>query len=190
MEHKTVGFAVCGSFCTHHRAMEALEAVKARYDHVIPIVSEVVADTDTRFGTAHDLMREMERICDHRVIATQKEAEPIGPKGLLDLLIIAPCTGSTLGKLACGIADNLLLTTYLSARCPVAVAPAMDLDMFAHSATQENLRILRSRGVRIVEPAEGELASGLSGKGRMAEPADIVAFVEDLLSEKKKEPAR
>ena len=91
MEHKTVGFAVCGSFCTHHRAMEALEAVKARYDHVIPIVSEVVADTDTRFGTAHDLMREMERICDHRVIATQKEAEPIGPKGLLDLLIIAPC---------------------------------------------------------------------------------------------------
>lgn len=106
MEHKTVGFAVCGSFCTHHRAMEALEAVKARYDHVIPIVSEVVADTDTRFGTAHDLMREMERICDHRVIATQKEAEPIGPKGLLDLLIIAPCTGSTLGKLACGIADT------------------------------------------------------------------------------------
>ena len=63
MEHKTVGFAVCGSFCTHHRAMEALEAVKARYDHVIPIVSEVVADTDTRFGTAHDLMREMERNC-------------------------------------------------------------------------------------------------------------------------------
>ena len=106
MEHKTVGFAVCGSFCTHHRAMEALEAVKARYDHVIPIVSEVVADTDTRFGTAHDLMREMERICDHRVIATQKEAEPIGPKGLLDLLIIAPCTGSTLGKLACGIYDT------------------------------------------------------------------------------------
>ena len=88
--------------------------------------------------------------------------------------------------MAHGIADNLLLTTYLSARCPVAVAPAMDLDMFAHSATQENLRILRSRGVRIVEPAEGELASGLSGKGRMAEPTDIVAFVEALLSEKKK----
>lgn len=87
MEHKTVGFAVCGSFCTHHRAMEALEAVKARYDHVIPIVSEVVADTDTRFGTAHDLMREMERICDHRVIATQKEAgahRPQGPAGPAD----------------------------------------------------------------------------------------------------------
>ena len=92
-----------------------------------------------------------------------------------DCLLIAPATANTLGKMAHGIADNLLLTTYLSARCPVAVAPAMDLDMFAHSATQENLRILRSRGVRIVEPAEGELASGLSGKGRMAEPTDIVA---------------
>ncbi len=103
-----------------------------------------------------------------------------------DCLLIAPATANTLGKMAHGIADNLLLTTYLSARCPVAVAPAMDLDMFAHSATQENLQILRSRGVRIVEPAEGELASGLSGKGRMAEPADIVAFVEALLSEKKK----
>ncbi|MDE8722023.1 flavoprotein, partial [Alistipes putredinis] len=86
-----------------------------------------------------------------------------------DCLLIAPATAKTLGKMAHGIADNLLLTTYLSARCPVAVAPAMDLDMFAHSATPENLRILRSRGVRIVEPAEGELASGLSGKGRMAE---------------------
>ena len=106
MEHKTVGFAVCGSFCTHHRAMEALEAVKARYDHVIPIVSEVVADTDTRFGTAHDLMREMERICDHRVISTVKTAEPIGPQRLLDLLIICPCTGNTLAKLASGITDT------------------------------------------------------------------------------------
>ena len=106
MEHKTVGFAVCGSFCTHHRAMEALEAVKARYDHVIPIVSEVVADTDTRFGTAHDLMREMERICDHRVISTVKAAEPIGPQKLLDVLVIAPCTGNTLGKMAAGITDT------------------------------------------------------------------------------------
>ena len=107
-----------------------------------------------------------------------------------DCLLIAPATANTLGKMAHGIADNLLLTTYLSARCPVAVAPAMDLDMFAHSATQENLRILRSRGVRIVEPAEGELASGLSGKGRMAEPAEIAAYVGTLLAaenpEKKK----
>ena len=103
-----------------------------------------------------------------------------------DCLLIAPATANTLAKMACGIADNLLLTTYLSARCPVAVAPAMDLDMYAHAATQQNLRTLAERGVRIVEPAEGELASGLTGKGRMAEPDTIAAFVGDLLDEKKK----
>ena len=103
-----------------------------------------------------------------------------------DCYLIAPATANTLAKMAGGIADNLLLTTYLSARCPVVAAPAMDLDMYAHAATQQNLRTLAERGVRIVEPGEGELASGLSGKGRMAEPAEIAAFVGDLLREKKK----
>lgn len=103
---KTIGFAVCGSFCTHTKAMEALEQVRARWRNVVPIVSECTADTDTRFGTAHDLMREMERICDRRVISSIKAAEPIGPKKLLDLLIIAPCTGNTLGKLAAGVTDT------------------------------------------------------------------------------------
>jgi dipicolinate synthase subunit B len=106
LEDKTVGFAVCGSFCTHAKAMEALEQVKARFARVVPIVSEASAGTDTRFGTAHDLMREMERICDRRVISDIKAAEPIGPQKLLDLLIIAPCTGNTLGKLAAGITDT------------------------------------------------------------------------------------
>ena len=103
-----------------------------------------------------------------------------------DCYLIAPATANTLAKMACGIADNLLLTTYLSARCPVVVAPAMDLDMYAHEATQQNLRTLAARGVRIVEPEEGELASGLQGKGRMAEPDRIAAFVGGLLDEKKK----
>ena len=103
-----------------------------------------------------------------------------------DCYLIAPATANTLAKMATGVADNLLLTTYLSARCPVVVAPAMDLDMYAHPATQQNLRTLAERGVRIVEPGEGELASGLSGKGRMAEPDAIAAFVGDLLAEKKK----
>lgn len=103
-----------------------------------------------------------------------------------DCYLIAPATANTLAKMAHGIADNLLLTTYLSARCPVAVAPAMDLDMYAHTATQANLQTLRERGVRIIEPAEGELASGLTGKGRMAEPELIAAFVGELLHEKKK----
>ena len=103
-----------------------------------------------------------------------------------DCLLIAPATANTLAKMAAGIADNLLLTTYLSARCPVAIAPAMDLDMYAHPATQQNLRTLAGRGVHLIDPAEGELASGLTGKGRMADPERIAAFVEELLREKKK----
>ena len=103
-----------------------------------------------------------------------------------DCYLIAPATANTLAKMAAGIADNLLLTTYLSARCRVVVAPAMDLDMYAHPATQENLQRLVARGVGLIEPEEGALASGLTGKGRMAEPARIAAFVGELFSEKKK----
>lgn len=105
-EQLRVGFACCGSFCTMARAMVALEAVAARYAQVVPIVSETVAATDTRFGNAHDFMREMERICDRRVIATVKDAEPIGPKKLLDVLVVCPCTGNTLAKLAHGVTDT------------------------------------------------------------------------------------
>lgn len=98
-----------------------------------------------------------------------------------DCYLIAPATANTLAKMTVGIADNLLLTTYLSARCPVVIAPAMDLDMYAHATTQENLRRLAERGVKIIEPASGELASGLSGKGRMAEPDEIAACVREML---------
>lgn len=102
-----------------------------------------------------------------------------------DLYIIAPATANTIGKMAHGIADNLLLTTYLSAKCPVMIAPAMDLDMFRHTAMQHNLDILRSYGNLIVEPGEGELASGLVGKGRMAEPEDILKFIHDYFNKQK-----
>lgn len=103
-----------------------------------------------------------------------------------DCYLIAPATANTIAKMAHGIADNLLLTTYLSARCRTVVAPAMDCDMFAHPATQANLDTLRSRGAAVIDSHEGELASGLSGKGRMAEPEAIVRFVDEILSEKKK----
>ena len=86
--------------------MAALEDLRRHWRNIVPIVSECTAATDTRFGNAHDLMREMERICDRRVISTIQAAEPIGPKKLLDLLIIAPCTGNTLGKLAAGVTDT------------------------------------------------------------------------------------
>ena len=103
-----------------------------------------------------------------------------------DLYLIAPATANTMAKMATGTADNLLLTSYLSARCPVAVAPAMDLDMYAHVATQRNMEQLKNDGVHIVEPGSGFLASGLVGKGRMAEPEQIVEAVKAILTEKKK----
>ena len=99
-----------------------------------------------------------------------------------DAYLIAPATANTIGKMANGIADNLLLTTYLSAKCPVFVAPAMDLDMYAHPATQRNLETLRAAGCRVIEPASGELASGLDGKGRMEEPENIVRCLDDFFT--------
>ncbi|CDD84525.1 flavoprotein [Bacteroides sp. CAG:462] len=99
-----------------------------------------------------------------------------------DAMIVAPATASTIGKMAHGIADNMLITTYLSMKAPVFIAPAMDLDMFAHPATQHNLDILRSYGNHIIEPGEGELASHLVGKGRMEEPDNIVRILEDYFA--------
>lgn len=99
-----------------------------------------------------------------------------------DAMLIAPATASTLGKMAHGIADNMLITTYLSAKAPVFIAPAMDLDMFAHPSTQKNLDILRSYGNYIIEPGTGELASHLVGKGRMEEPENIIAHLEAYFS--------
>jgi len=96
-----------------------------------------------------------------------------------DAMLIAPCTASTLGKMAGGVADNMLITTYLSMKAPVFIAPAMDLDMYAHPSTQRNLEQLRSFGNHIIEPQSGFLASGLEGKGRMEEPDVIVSRLEN-----------
>lgn len=102
-----------------------------------------------------------------------------------DAYIIAPASANTIGKMANGVADNLLLTTYLSAKCPVFVAPAMDLDMYAHPSTKKNLLTLKSYGNEIIEPTVGHLASGLEGKGRMEEPENIVQFMDDYFTPKK-----
>jgi len=101
-----------------------------------------------------------------------------------DALIIAPATASTIGKMANGVADNMLVTTYLSAKAPVFVAPAMDLDMMRHPSTVRNLELLRSYGNHIIEPAEGELASHLIGKGRMEEPENIVKALDSFFAAK------
>ena len=97
-------------------------------------------------------------------------------------MLIAPCTASTLGKMAHGVADNMLITTYLSMKAPVFIAPAMDLDMYAHPTTQQNMERLRSFGNYIIEPQSGFLASGLEGKGRMEEPEKIVEYLEQALT--------
>ena len=102
-----------------------------------------------------------------------------------DAMLIAPATASTIGKMANGIADNMLVTTYLSCKAPVFVAPAMDLDMFAHPTTRRNLERLRSFGNRVIEPAEGELASHLVGKGRMEEPDRIIEVLSDFFETRK-----
>ena len=101
-----------------------------------------------------------------------------------DAMLIAPCTASTLGKMATGVADNMLITTYLSMKAPVFIAPAMDLDMYAHPTTCQNLERLRSFGNHIIEPQSGFLASGLEGKGRMEDPAKIVDVLDDFFEQK------
>ena len=110
-----------------------------------------------------------------------------------DAMLIAPCTASTLGKMASGVADNMLITTYYSMKAPVFIAPAMDLDMYLHPVTQRNMETLRSIGNIIIEPASGELASQLVGKGRMQEPDVIVSALEEYFTQqaqlsKKKNP--
>lgn len=102
-----------------------------------------------------------------------------------DLFLISPVTATTLGKMANGIADNLLMATYLAAKCPVFFAPAMDLDMYKHPSTRQNIEKLISFGNQIIEPKEGELASGLCGAGRMEEPEKILEIISQALKKKK-----
>lgn len=102
-----------------------------------------------------------------------------------DGYIIAPATANTMGKMANGVADNLLITTYLSAKCPVFIAPAMDLDMYKHPATQKSIETLKSFGNTFIEPTDGELASGLIGKGRMEEPENIIKNISEFYEKKK-----
>lgn len=106
MRKERVGFALCGSFCTHEAVLRALKTMTETYETVIPIVSQTAASTDTRFGTASQLMEQLRQLTGREPITTIEGAEPIGPKALLDVLVIAPATGNTIAKLACGITDT------------------------------------------------------------------------------------
>lgn len=106
MKKLTVGAALCGSYCTYGRVIPEIRRLSEWYSDIVPILSENSASTDTRFGTAEGFIRELEEISGRQVIRTIRDAEPIGPKKLLDVLVIAPCTGNTLAKLAAGVADT------------------------------------------------------------------------------------
>ena len=123
--NKKIGFAVTGSFCTLSKAMEILELLAAENVQITPIMSETAASTDTRFGKAADFEKRMVEICGHEVIKTMKAAEPIGPKGMFDLLVILPCTGNTLAKIAAGVADTsvtMAVKAHLRNQKPVLIA--------------------------------------------------------------------
>ena len=145
MEQVNVGFACCGSFCTMSRAMEGLEELARAYGSLYPIVSETVAATDTRFGKARDFLDRMERICGRPVISTVAAAEPIGPKKLLDVLVICPCTGNTIGKLAGGVTDTavtMAAKAHLRNGRPVVIAMATNDGL---SASLRNVGMLLGR---------------------------------------------
>ncbi len=124
-ENKTIGFAMCGSFCTFQKALDALKTLTQTGANVIPIMSEMSYNTDTRFGKAEDFRRLIKNITGNDIIYTIKDAEPIGPKNMLDLLVVLPCTGNSLAKIANGIADTtvtLAVKAHLRNQKPVLIA--------------------------------------------------------------------
>ncbi|MCD7761311.1 MAG: dipicolinate synthase subunit B [Clostridiales bacterium] len=145
LEEARVGFAMCGSYCTHAQTMAALERLAPRCGSVIPILSENSGHQDTRFGSNQALRAQLEALCGHPVLDTIVQVEPIGPKHLLDLLIIAPCTGNTLGKLASGITDTAITMAakaHLRNGGPVLLAPSTNDGL---SVSLRNLGDLLSR---------------------------------------------
>ena len=140
-----IGFALCGSFCTFSRVLDVLERLKTQYPNIIPILSEASYTTDTRFGAAADFRTRIEAICGHEILHTIAQAEPIGPKKLLDCLVIAPCTGNTLAKLAHGITDGpvtMAAKGHLRNGKPVVLALATNDGL---SASAPNIAVLLNR---------------------------------------------
>ncbi len=145
MNQPVVGFAICGSFCTYDAVFRALEDVKKHFENIVPIMSPYSASTDTRFGKAKDFTARLKELCGREIITTIEGAEPIGPKKLLDLLVIAPCTGNTLAKLAQGITDTPVAMAYkahLRNSRPVLIAVSSN---DALSANAHNLGVLLDR---------------------------------------------
>lgn len=144
MNKLTLGYAFCGSFCTIKQSLEALKAVVSEGYTVIPIMSSIVYTTDTRFGKAEELIREVEKTCGNKIIHDIASAEPIGPKNLLDIIAVSPCTGNTLAKIALGITDTavtMAVKAHLRNNKPVVLAPATN---DALGASCKNLGLLHN----------------------------------------------
>lgn len=180
-----VGFALCGSFCTLSSAVGALRQMAERYPSVWPIMSEITACTDTRFGTARSFREEIEAVCGRKVITTVAEAEPIGPKKLLDVLVICPCTGNTLAKLAHGVTDGavtMAAKAHLRNGRPLVIAPATN-DGLAASAP--NIGALLGRKQVYFVPfgqddCRGKPTSLVADFGRVADTVEAALRGEQL----------
>ena len=180
LQEKNIILGITGSIAAYKSATLCRLLIKAGCD-----VKVIMTEAATEFITPLSLstLSKNEVIS---AIATEDNWSNHVELGLwADAMLIAPATANTMGKMVGGLADNMLLATYLSAKCPVFVAPAMDLDMWKHGSTKNNLATLSSFGDQIIPVGHGELASGLVGDGRMAEPEDIVKYLQDHLSKKK-----
>ncbi len=147
---KTIGFAMCGSFCTFEKAVAQMKALSGAY-HILPIMSQNAYSTDTRFGKAEDWVNQVEGICGREIVHTIVQAEPIGPKGMVDLLAVAPCTGNTLSKIAGGITDTSVTMAVKSALrigIPVVLCCATNDAMAASGPNL--LRLLNTKNVYLV----------------------------------------
>jgi dipicolinate synthase subunit B len=172
MNEVTLGFAMCGSFCTFHAVLQQLQRLRERFAHIIPIMSENSYTTDTRFGSAAEFRQAMEDICGHCVLHTIAQTEPVGPKKLLDALIVAPCTGNTLAKLANGVADTsvtLACKAHLRNERPLILAVSTNDGLGANGA---NLgRLLARKHVYFVPFGQDDAA---------AKPCSLVADFSQL----------
>lgn len=180
-----LGFALCGSFCTMGEAVSALERAAARYDTVLPILSEAAAGTDTRFGRAEDWRARVEAACGRPAVTTVAEAEPIGPRKLLDVLVICPCTGNTLAKLANGVTDGpvtMAAKAHLRNGRPLVLAIATNDGL---SAAAPNLgALLGRRNVYFVpfgqDDCRGKPTSLIADFGRVEETVEAALRGEQL----------
>jgi phosphopantothenoylcysteine decarboxylase len=177
LRHKKIILGVCGSIAAYKAALLVRLLIKAEAE-----VQVILTTSASAFITPVTLAT----LSKNPVLSEFVRSDKSGlwhnhvELGLwADALVIAPASANTVGKMARGLCDNLLTATYLSARCPVFVAPAMDLDMYQHPAVQENFRLLQSYGNHLIEAGHGELASGLVGQGRLAEPEDIMQVLEE-----------